>query len=85
MCLNVFFFSDGTMHVMYLDYGKYNFVQHIPQIIYSTFVSQILDIFLCFLSLTDKSYYLIKNLKAIARYDILRILKCIKIKLTIFL
>ena len=84
MCLNVFFFSDETMHIIYLDYGKYNFVQNIPQIIYSAIISQILDIFLCFLSLTDKSYYLIKNSKTISRYGILRILKCIKIKLTIF-
>ena len=27
MAMNVFFFSDETMHKMYLDYGKYNFVQ----------------------------------------------------------
>ena len=40
MALNVFFFSDETMHKMYLDYGKYNFVQQIPQIIYSTIVNQ---------------------------------------------
>ena len=25
MALNVFFFSDETMHKMYIDYGKYNF------------------------------------------------------------
>ena len=42
MALNVFFFSDETMHKMYIDYGKYNFVQQIPQIIYSTIVSQMI-------------------------------------------
>ena len=30
MALNVFFFADETMHKMFLDYGKYNFVQQIP-------------------------------------------------------
>ena len=57
MVLNVFFFSDETMHKMYLDYGKYNFIQQIPQIIYSSIVSQLIELFLCFLSLTDKYYY----------------------------
>ena len=27
MAMNVFFFSDETMHKMFLDYGKYNFIQ----------------------------------------------------------
>ena len=84
MCLNVFFFFDETMHTMYLDYGKYNFIQNVPQIIYTTIVSQILDVFLCYLSLTDKAYYEIKNLKAKDRFELLKIIKCTKIKLTIF-
>ena len=57
MAINVFFFSDDTMHKMYLEYGKYNFIQQIPQIIYSTIISQLIEIFLCYLSLTDKHYY----------------------------
>ena len=32
MAMNVFFFSDETMHKMYLNYGKYDFIQQIPQI-----------------------------------------------------
>ena len=51
MALNVFFFADETMHKMFLDYGKYNFLQQIPQIVYSTLVSQLIEVFLCFLSL----------------------------------
>ena len=62
MCMNVFFFSDATMHKIFLNYGKYNFLQQIPQILYSTIVSQIIEILLCFLSLTDKHMYEIKNL-----------------------
>ena len=84
MCLNVFFFSDETMHIMYLDYGKYNFVQQIPQILYSAIVSQLLDLLLCYLSLTDIDYYQIKNLEFKAHIELLKILKCMKIKLTIF-
>jgi hypothetical protein len=84
MALNVFFFSDETMHKMYLDYGKYNFVQQIPQIIYSTLVSQILEVFLCFLSLTDKYYYQIKELKSKSINTFLKLLRCIQLKISIF-
>ena len=85
MALNVFFFSDETMHKMYLSYGKYDFIQQIPQIIYSTVVSQVIEVFLCFLSLTDKHYYEIKNMEIKDKYKIFSILKCIKRKLTTFL
>jgi len=80
MALNVFFFSDETMHKMFLDYGKYNFFQQVPQIIYSTIVSQLIEIFLCYLSLTDKHYYQMKNLKIKKSYDLIHILKVMKIK-----
>jgi len=84
MAFNVFFFSDETMHKMYLDYGKYNFVQQIPQIVYSTLVSQILEVFLCFLSLTDKYFYEIKEIKIKSINKILQILRCIQFKVSLF-
>ena len=84
MALNVFFFADETMHKMFLDYGRYNFIQQIPQIIYSTLVSQLLEVFLCYLCLTDKHFYQIKNLGDNNKYRILSIIKCIKIKLSVF-
>ena len=49
------------MHKLFLNYGKYNFVQQIPQITYSTIISSVIEIFLCYLSLTDKYFYLIKS------------------------
>ena len=86
MAMNVFFFTDDSMHKIYLNYGKYDFVQHIPQIIYSTAISQLLEVFLCFLSLTDKYFYQIKSLKnnENIKEQILQIFKCVKIKLIIF-
>jgi hypothetical protein len=86
MAMNVIFFSDDSMHKLYLNYGKYDFVQQIPQIIYSTAISQLLEVFLCFLSLTDKYFYEIKNLKNDKNINnlIFRIFRCIKIKLIIF-
>ena len=84
MALNVFFFSDDTMHKMYIDYGKYNFYQQIPQIVYSTAVSQLIQVFLCFLSMTDKHFYEIKKLDFNSRYKTFQIIKCVKIKLAVY-
>ena len=84
MAMNVFFFSDESMHKIFLNYGKYNFIQQIPQIIYSTIISQIIEVFLCFLSLTDKHIYQIKNLESNNKNVILKTLKVLKIKLIVF-
>ena len=84
MAMNVFFFSDETMHKMFLDYGKYNFIQQIPQILYSTILSKLLELLLCFLSMTDHYYYQIKNSKKINKNLFLHLTKCIKIKIGFF-
>ena len=84
MALNVFFFADETMHKMFLDYGKYNFIQHIPQMIYSTIVSQVIQILINFLSLIDKHFYEIKKIKTNKEIRKKKIIKCIKIKIIYF-
>ena len=73
------------MYKLFLSYGKYDFFQQVPKIFYSTVISQLIEIFLCFLSLTDKHIYQIKSaLKAVRKTIIKKIIKCIYIKLTIF-
>ena len=85
MALNVFFFSDDSMHKIFLNYGKYDFVQQIPQILYTTIISNLLETFLCYLSLTDKYIYQIKNFsKQNERDNAFKILRCIEFKLIIF-
>ena len=85
MAMNAIFFSDDSMHKIFLNYGKYDFIQQIPQIIYSTIVSQLLEVFLCFLTMTDKYFYLIKNLtKVDDSIKIKKIFRCINMKLTFF-
>ena len=88
MAMNVFFFSDETMHKLYLSYGKYDFIQQIPQIVYSTIISQLMEVFLCFLSLTDKQIYKIKKLmisnNSANKVIIFGLFKCIIIKLGFF-
>ena len=85
MALNVFFFSDDSMHKLFINYGKYDFFQQIPQITYSTIISQLIEIFLCFLSLTDKYIYKIKSLLISGKLNKIReITRIIRIKLFIF-
>ena len=89
IAMNALFFSDESMHKIYLNYGKYDFVNQLSQIIYSTFVSQIIEIILCFLGLTDKHLYnikkLIKSKNSKDKIKILKTFQCIKIKLAFFI
>ena len=84
MAMNVFFFSDETMHKMFLNYGKYDFIQQIPQIIYSTIISKLLELLFCIFSMTDKYYYQIKNDKRINKELFSNLKKSIKIKISFF-
>ena len=86
MVLNVFFFSDESMHNIYKNEGKYIFIEQIFQTIISALVSQLLQTFLDILSLSDVHYYQIKKLNknAIHKEKILSILFHIKLKSIIF-
>ena len=86
---NVLFFVDESMHKIYLNYGKYNFIAQIPQILYSTFGAEALDLFLRYLSIIEKDVYRIKKLEkekneVIAKQKIFKILKCMRIKLIFY-
>ena len=83
---NILFFDDESMHKIYLDYGKYNFISQIPQIIYSTIISESMNIFLKYLSLSEKEIYEIKKYKNIKEVGdgIKKLIKCLKIKFFFF-
>ena len=87
--INVFFFVDESMHKIYLNYGKYNFIAQIPQILYSTFAAEALDVFLRYLCIIEKDVYKIKKIeqkkdKIIAKQEIFKVLKCMRIKLIFY-
>jgi hypothetical protein len=83
MAMNVFFFSDESMHKIFLSYGKFDIIQQVPQILYSTIISLVLETFLCYLSMTDKYIYHIKKSK-LNKKQIIKIIKCINLKLVTF-
>ena len=85
--INTFFFNDDTMHKIYEDKGVYNIIYQIPQILYSSIVSSIINVLLKTLSLSEKDILKIKQEKDAKNTAIKAksVEKCIKIKFIIFL
>ena len=63
LTVNALFFNDSTMHKIYEDEGVFNFIYHIPIIIYSSLISGIINAILRQLALTQKNLIAIKHLK----------------------
>ena len=61
--VNALFFNNKTMHKIYIDEGKYNFIYQIPQIIYSSVISVIINIIIKQLALSEKDILKIKQEK----------------------
>ena len=86
MAFNVFFFSDDSMHNIYESGGDFDFFGQVTQMIYSTIISQVLEIFLNYLTMTDIHYYEIKEKKKeiVDNNMILSVINCIKYKIIAF-
>ncbi len=80
--VNTLFFNDATMHKIYKDEGKFNFIYQLPNIVYSTLISSIINIILKFLSLSENKIIEIKNNDK--KDNINEIKKCFKIKFILF-
>ena len=81
--VNTLFYNDTTMHKLYIDEGQYNFIYRIPNILYTTLISNIISGILEYLSLSEDDIIEIKNNNK-DNCKIIKIKKCMKIKLTIF-
>ena len=53
--VNALFFTDKTLHQIYEDKGKYKILYQLPQIIYSTIISSILNTILKLFALSENS------------------------------
>ena len=51
--INALFFNDSTMHKIYEDEGSFNFIYQLPQILYSTLISNFISIFIKILALSE--------------------------------
>ena len=63
LTINALFFNDDTMHKIYEDKGKFNFLYHIPQIMYSTLISKFIDGFIRKLVLSQDNIVELKQEK----------------------
>ena len=82
--VNSLFFTDSTIHKIYVDEGSFNFIYQIPQILYSTIITLLLNTTLSYFSLTQKNILKIKNCKKDIDQESSKIKKCINIKFIIF-
>ena len=63
LIINALFYSDSTMHKIYVDQGKFDFTYQLPQMIYSLLISTILKLLLNFLGLYEEEIFELKNNK----------------------
>ena len=87
IAINSLFFNDSTMHKIYTDHGSFDFLYQLPQIIYSTIISDILDFLINILGLSEQNVLKIKNCDKSSN-DVYRkinsLLRILKIKFTFF-
>ena len=84
--VNGFFFTDETMHKINEDKGAFNIIFQIPQILYSTVISAVINLILKKLSLSETQILSIKQEKNLKKSKILgdKIISCLKIKFILF-
>ena len=61
MIVNAFFFSSNRLHQIYKTNGRYNLILQIPQFIYSTLISTVINLILRQLSLSESNILSIKK------------------------
>ena len=84
---NALFLNDDTMHKIYQDKGKYDFLYQIPQIIYSSLMSRFIDTLIKKLALPQDNIVDIKQEKEIKNLDndnLRKIIKSLKSKFIAF-
>ena len=67
--VNALFFSDETMHQISEDGGDFNIIYQLPQIVYSTIISMIIDYVTSSLALSQDDVLDVKNHKNLKTID----------------
>ena len=63
LTVNALFFNNNIIHKIYEDCGQFNFIYHIPQILYSSLISTLLFAILKLFALTENNVLEIKHEK----------------------
>jgi len=85
--INGFFFGDDSMDQIYEDNAIFNFLFQLPQILYSSIVSSVIDIILNKLTISEEQILEMKKEEDIekCKQKANKIKNCLKLKLIIFL
>jgi len=67
--INALFFNDDTIHEIYIDEGSFNFIYQIPQIIYSSLISGVINSIIKFTALSEENILKFKRKKNILFLD----------------
>ena len=86
LTINALFFNDDTMHKIYQDKGKYDLLFQIPQILYSTLISKLIDALIKNLALSQDNIVELKKEKEKNNLEKKsdKVLKIIRIKIKAF-
>jgi len=84
--VNALFFDDNTMNKIYQNQGHLKYYFYTLHIIYSTFISSFITLFLKTLALSNKNMLKIKNIqgKKTALMESVKLIKLLNIKFNIF-
>ena len=87
LVVNALFFTDETMHKIYEDNGIYKFVSKLPQIVYSSIISIIINILIKLLALSERDILKIRKIRDRDEYDkeSKKVIKYLKFKFNIFI
>ena len=66
LAVNAFFFTDKTMHQIFINNGKMDLEYHILQLIYTSLISTVINILIRYLSISENNILLIKQVKSMS-------------------
>ena len=86
MAMNAFLFADKSFHKLFISGVHYYFNYQVLQITLSIIITYVVEVILCFLTLTDRNIYEIKSLSKDEsnKEKIFQILKFVRHKLIAF-
>ena len=82
--INSFFFQEKDIHKIYEDKETFDFIYQIPQILYSTIISLVINYLIKYFSLSSNNIIELKKNKNNNKEDFNRVVKCLTIKIIIF-
>ena len=83
--VNAIFYNDTIMHQIYINTGEFKFIYQLPQILFSTIISGIINSIISYLSLIESNILKLKQLvNGELKNNAIKFKRIIKIKSIIF-